>query len=290
MRSTLPSTSQPSRIVLSALLAGWAAGCGYEATIHSVGNGDDTDPSAPDAPDDTQPPIAVCQARPSPARPGDLVTLVGENSYDPDNIPLINYRWQLLVKPDTSDARLPVGQANLTGFEPDVVGAYTATLVVTNDRGTASQVCDTSFQMVPDDAIYVEMHTQYADDDMVLMLVRGQDWSDSWITQGNDNLCDAVDCSLDWGAPGDVTDDPIVLAEDNDGGPEVIAIEDPASGVYTVRVFDRPDARFLSDHEVEIVVYVQGQEAWRGTHTFTLEGGQQAYARIAWPQGAVTGM
>ena len=82
------------------------------------------DPNANDAP------VAVAEAMPLEASVGDKVTLDGSGSFDPEGQAL-TYSWTLET-PAGSAAAIADPAAELTSFEPDVVGEYVATLVVSD--------------------------------------------------------------------------------------------------------------------------------------------------------------
>lgn len=243
-------------------------------------NPDSDEPDAP-RPEDTVPPIATCGANPNPAAPGETVRLVGENSYDPDGIPLINYRWRLEKAPDGSATELPPGQANILGVIPDLVGEYVASLIVTNDRGRQSDICTTTLRVAPEDDLYIELIPSLEDDDLKLVLVRGDD-------PNGDDSCSQDDCSADWGANGADDADPELVFDDVNGGPEAIGVMAPAAGVYSVRVDDDLSGVLISEHEVEVVVHVKGQAKWRDTISIRGDRSSTKLVRIAWPSGNVT--
>ncbi len=64
------------------------------------------------------------------AAPGDVVSLDGSGSLDPDGDEII-YRWEL-SKPEGSSATLTSSNFVQTTFQPDLPGDYTATLIVSD--------------------------------------------------------------------------------------------------------------------------------------------------------------
>jgi len=69
---------------------------------------------------------------------GTLVTLDGNNSYDPDvNYPL-NYAWEILSKPESSAAELKDPASLNPTFIADLIGDYTIRLIVTDSLGLSS--------------------------------------------------------------------------------------------------------------------------------------------------------
>ena len=107
----------PRRLFPLVLLA-----CGQEVTL--TGTDGDSDPLATDddvRPDDVNPPIAVCGSPKVTAEPGQVVDLVGENSYDPDGNQVVSWWWEVVRQPDAASLRLSNGPANLT-FTPLYAG------------------------------------------------------------------------------------------------------------------------------------------------------------------------
>jgi len=64
------------------------------------------------------------------------ITLSGIGSYDPDGT-IVSYTWTL-KKPAGSAALLAGGSTASPSFTPDMAGSYTATLIVTDNKGLAS--------------------------------------------------------------------------------------------------------------------------------------------------------
>ena len=67
---------------------------------------------------------------------GGTASLDGSGSYDQDGF-VASYRWSVLAAPEGSSAEAPAAGES-TSFVPDVVGAYTLTLVVVDDDGNES--------------------------------------------------------------------------------------------------------------------------------------------------------
>lgn len=267
-----------------------AMACVQETTLTSGGTDRDTDTTPglrPDLPD-TEPPKAVCTVTPRDPVPGEAVDFKGDQSFDPDGLSILSWRWQLVASPDGSVASLPSGTANRAGFVPDVAGTYAATLTVTNERGNPSTPCAASFDAVPEEGLYIELIPELEGDDLALMLANSEVWPPL-------NFCSQAGCSLDWGMSGDGDDNPELYTDDASGGPETMGILEPAAGIYTVAVTD-PLKAFgqpgfvLGDHEVTVVIWIDGRVKWRGTKTFEDEGRTLPFAKITWPAKNVTGL
>lgn len=286
-----PRSAAPIAILL-------LSACVSEAILTNIDRdeNDDND-SRPDF--DTEanvtPPVAVCAARPNPATAGEPVDFIGENSYDPDDSTLISHVWQLAIRPDGSRARLPTGAANVIAFEPDVLGDYVATLVVTDEAGQSSNACAANLSVEPTQALLVELVTVFESDDLELAVSRSgtlpfpAGYTPNCSMPVDPDVCSGRACTdLDWGQTGNGADDPEVLADDVSGGAEVIAIEQPIDGVYTIGVFDRAQSAFLSDHEPTVRVWVNGSVVWSGKKKLAKECAGARFVQVAFPSGQVT--
>lgn len=266
--------------LIGAIALGLAA-CGSETILR--GNDRDTDglPSGDDVrPDDLVPPIAVCAISKDPTQPGEPVSLIGENSYDPDGNLIVNYHWSLVKKPAGSEARLVSGTANIDAFTPDLVGDYAVTLTVTNDFGNPSDPCSREFRAEPAQDLYIELTSEHPTDNIALRVARSSDPED---------FCSQDGCSQDWGSSG-ASDDPQFLSDDVTDGADVIAIGSPATGKYTITAYDDLTGKGLADNAVTVVIYVKGVEKWRGTHTMLKEFSSADFAEISFPAGSVTAL
>lgn len=265
-------------IVLSSL-ALLSAGCTevvFSTPPSRTGTPDD------ERPEDLEPPVAVCQASADPVAPMQPFDLLGEESYDPDGVPLINWRWSLIAKPTGSAAELPAGLANREGFLADVVGTYAATLLVTNDRGNQSEICAVSVEAEPVHSLWVELIWQYSGDDLDLHVSRNGSYAPA-------DDCFQGACDLDWGVPGVDLDDPQLLRTEVEGtGPELFGLMEPREDVYDVFLFDRPSSSLRSNNIAILTVYIDGAKVWTGTRTVYKESSTVPFVRIAWPGGAIT--
>lgn len=233
--------------------------------------------------------VAVCSALPDTIIAVDETsTWSGSGSYDTRGLEIVDYAWELVAVPAGSAATMPSGGADRNGFVADVVGTYTAALVVTNVLGETSPPCTASLTAVPDAALWIEMYWTTAGDDMDLHLLKPRGALET------DGDCYYANCTtsapgLDWGTSGDPTDDPILALDDIAGtGPENINIEAPASGDYTIYVHDYPGSVYNGSTEVTVNVYIGGLLEWSDTRSVTDEGSYEAFASINWPAGVVT--
>ncbi len=259
------------------------AGCGNEVRLGGTrtGSGLDTDPLRPA---DTTPPVAECEASPAIITPGTAADFLAEASYDPDGIPIIDHRWELLTAPTGSKARLPAGEVNRAGFLPDLAGTYVARLIVTNDRGSTSAHCDATLSVRPDEALWVEAIPKW-DDDVQVVVARGSTINADFDTA---DICVAGSCNVDWGDTNNAVDDPRVLSDDLLDGVEVVAIEAPASGPYLIGVSDGPGEVLLGANEVVVRVFAFGDLA--SEISVDLTGERETPTplfRIKFPEGSV---
>jgi len=76
-----------------------------------------------------QPPVAEAGGN-QYAETGELVQLDGSGSYDPDNDPIVGWRWQFDAKPPGSAAALSDSSLVNPTFVPDLAGGYLLSLIV----------------------------------------------------------------------------------------------------------------------------------------------------------------
>ncbi len=223
-------------------------------------------------------PVAICATNPG------VVTaitqsfdLLGFASYDPGGSPL-TARWRWVSRPTGSTTGMPGGTRLDRGpITPDVVGDYTAELVVTNQSGLESEPCVTTVRAEPDADLWVELSWQHPNDDMDLHFLRGTD------TLNSSNDCYYQTCvggGPRWGA-GTRRDDPYLDLDDIPAtGPENANIEQPVPGIYRVVIHDYPGRRRTAANDVTVRIFVEGVLAFEETRTITGEDSYTAFARI----------
>jgi PKD repeat protein len=224
-------------------------------------------------------PVAVCSASPPVvAAIHETFRLLGSSSYDPSGRPITGATWTLTGRPPGSALVLPAGSGPDTApLSADVVGTYTAELVVTNDLGVASAPCEATVTAEADSALWVELSWQHAED-IDLHLVRG-----TGDTFSSDD-CYFANCrsGLAWGGPR-VLDDPILDLDDISGtGPENINIPEPVADTYTVVVhdYDWGSANFGGANTATIKVYVDGILYLLDSRVLVGEDAEEAVAEI----------
>lgn len=237
------------------------------------------------APEDR--PVAVCSVSADEVNPiFEQVSFFGNESWDPNGHEIIDYHWQLVEKPSGSAARIPDGQANRSGFFPDMVGEYVAELVVTNDQCVMSPPCRVTVKAVPAEDLWVEMHWQHSGDDMDLHLLEGNAAPES---EGDCYYGNCVGGGLDWGRPNDWRDDPALDLDDIPGtGPENINIYAPAAGSYTVVVHDYPGSTYNDINQVTVRIHLAGELVFEDTRAIAGEDRYEYFAIIDWPSMEVT--
>lgn len=241
-------------------------------------------------------PIAVCNVSPNPVQPPfESASWDGSNSYDPAGLPLASYNWSLIDQPEGSGVSMVGGTASVVNnFIPDLAGDYTGRLVVTNQAGLTDS-CEVVLNAIPAQNLWVEMFWQFPDEDMDLHLIApGENWQQAKTT---DRDCYYANCtpngwaSLDWGQPGNTTDDPSLDIDDIPGtGPENINIYNPETvGTYTVVVHDYTGSTsdVYGANEVTVNIYLNGALAWTDTRVISGEGSYTPFAKIDWAAGVV---
>jgi hypothetical protein len=232
-------------------------------------------------------PVAVCSVSPGEAFAlYDTVTWIGRDSYDPSGLDIADYEWGLITRPTGSSVSMPSGTADRTPFVADVIGTYTAQLVVTNSEGTSSEPCIATLEATPAQDLWIEMYWVHSGDDMDLHLVRSTDSPNS--NTGDCYFANCVGRGLDWGVQGDNSDDPSLDIDDIGGvGPENINIFSPSESTYEVYLHDYPGSVYSSANDTTINVYMLGDLVWSETRTITGEDSMTHYATIDWDDRTV---
>ncbi len=234
-------------------------------------------------------PVAVCWVDPDLVTGHDeLPTWVGSESYDPGGADIVAWSWTLIDQPDGSNAEIPGDEhdPDRSDFEWDLAGAYMGRLIVENEYGQVSEPCDTQLVAAPSDNLWIEMYWTEPQDDMDLHLLApdGSKWSSLDCHWQN-----CVDDDLDWGLPGEDTDDPSLDLDDIAGtGPENIRIEEPVSGEYTVLVHDYEASRYRDANTVTVNIYVGGVLVFSDTRDMEGEDEWESFAYVSFPEGTVT--
>lgn len=237
-------------------------------------------------------PIAVCEVSEASMLPiHDATNFLGSGSYDPNDLAIVDYDWQLVEVPPGSSATMPEGTADRANFVADQAGVYVAELVVTNSAGVSSTPCQASVEAIPAESLWVEMFWDQPGDDMDLHLIApgGSVGTTLDCYYGN---CKPTNTPLDWGVTGFADDNPTLDRDDTQNtGPENINILAPHNGVFTVAVRDFGIDSSIASTAVTVNIYVDGTQVWTDTRTITGDPTTPVeFAAIDWPSGVVTSL
>ena len=255
---------------------------------------DTADPIEPEPEPEPDPdaPVAVCSVSPDVVRPiTDSASFLGSESYDPAGLDL-EYDWKLVDRPVGSTANMPTGSgADRHGFAADLAGEYVAELIVTNSGGVASTPCEAVLTAEPVEALWVEMFWEHAGDDMDLHLLAPGGALETSTDCYFANCKTTWGGGLDWGVPGDSSDDPILDLDDiPNTGPENINIDVPEDATYTVIVHDYPGSVFTAGNPVTVNIYLDGSLQWTDTRVISGEDTYTTFATIDVATSTVTSM
>ena len=233
---------------------------------------------------ESQKPIAVCDSNRLHLAPlRESADLFGANSYDPNELDIIDYRWRLVQKPSGSGSSLLDENADLRSFTPDLAGEYVFELVVTNEECVQSNPCQLSLQATPQEELWIELSWSESGDDLDLHLLRdgGPFESDRDCYYGN---CVSEIGELDWGQRGFLDDNPKLDLDDIDGwGPQNINIQEPTSGEYTVVIHDYPGSEYYGDNTALLRVHLAGELVLEESIVIGGEDSKTEVAKVFWP-------
>ena len=196
-----------------------------EVQVRLIGNG-----GGPDF----ERPVAVIDC------PGDqelggpeYIRISGEQSFDPDGLEPLTYAWQVLSRPETSDAGAVLDPDDTPRVDllVDAVGTWEVQLVVSNSLETESEPVVCAFEVEPADDLRVELSWNGPSSDVDLHVLRGG--ADLFDTRDDCHFCNP---NPSWGASG-TGDDPRLDIDDRSGfGPENVNIDLPEAITYDVKV------------------------------------------------------
>lgn len=233
----------------------------------------------------TDTPFALCDADPTVVRPGDTATFLGGESWDPRGEPLAAYTWTLTDAPFGSAATLE-GTGTDRELIADAEGPYEATLVVTNSDGTDSAPCVATFEASLEDDLAITLTWTHAGDDMDLHLVRP---GGELHSNGDCYYANCTYGALDWGNSGDEADDPLMEFDDVSGtGPELITLEEPEDGAFTIYVEDYAGSVWNGDNDTTVTIQLGGVEVASRTLNVDDEGADVAFYTISYPDLTIT--
>jgi len=193
-----------------------------EVVITLVGNGGG----------DFEYPVAVIDA-PATSNPRETITLDGTGSYDPNGLEPLTYEWSLVDAPRGADVAIQDPTNLDTAYlQADLAGTYTVELRVTNSVGLVGAPARADIEVIPQEALHVELTWNTGAADMDLHLVRG-----GGVLFQNPDDCNYCNPTPDWGTVAVMVDNPDHVLDDLGGyGPEEIIIDEPVDDTYAVRV------------------------------------------------------
>ena len=263
-----------------------------------VATPDDPAPKPGDTaePQDSQPtgaPEAASSVSPTTVAPP-FETAVFDGSASGEGIS--EYRWTLVSQPAGSAVELPTSSGPTIDLTPDLAGSYQVELVVVDESGNESQPATTWLTSTPSEALWIEMYWDVSPDDMDLHLLAPGGTLESDLDCYYQNCITAGTGGLDWGVPGDDTDNPALDLDDIPGtGPENINIDQPQDGEFQVWVHDYHGSNgFSEDYEdpndVTVSVYIDSVLTWSGIKAVSGDDTDTAFCTITMPDGVVTGL
>jgi hypothetical protein len=155
----------------------------------------------------------------------------------------VSFAWELVRSPEGSSAEPPQPtDQQISTFVPDVVGAYTLRLTVSDGSGATSW-CDVDVTAISEDGLHVELSwnpPESMEDRSNANLHLLQEDAPYWfhyLLDCHSSNCTLFEPALDWDGAGP-DDDPRLDPIDSEGfGPEIINIQMPVTGsIYTVGI------------------------------------------------------
>ncbi len=222
-------------------------------------------------------PIAVCgDDETIVAAPGDVVTLDGTQSYDPDGHEPLTYEWRVDRRPLTSLTELSDPLSPTPSLELDVAGTWEVLLDVEDSLGAASiSPCRTTVRAVAAERLYIEMVWDHPVTDL-----------DLHVLAPGGEIFGPLDCW--WGNP-----DAFGCEHSGDDlagyGPEWVRLADPDPGTYRVIVrFAKTNGALEPATKATVRVYQYGVLEAEMRRTLLHAGTVWDVLSIDWPSGDVS--
>lgn len=243
--------------------------------------GEKDDPAPPEDTATTTPPTAIPVAIAGPGtavKRGTTVTLDGRDSYDPDGQEPLSYAWTVVSAPDGATTDLQGADTATPTFSGDVLGFYELSLTVTDADGLVSDnPAGTVIEVIPWSDLAVTLTWGEVDLDLDLHLIAP---GGAYYGEGD---CYYGVPTPDWGELGVEDDNPSLSTDaESTGEPELIQLQQPAEGIYTIYVhfFNDLDApvHFTTPH-LEIVA--EGQEI------VAMDGPRLTETGVVWVAGTL---
>ncbi|MDF1564551.1 MAG: choice-of-anchor D domain-containing protein [Deltaproteobacteria bacterium] len=230
-------------------------------------------------------PTPSCSGEELLGAPGDVITLDGSASSDPDGHEPVTYQWQVEQRPVNSNTDLSDTTGPTTSLELDVPGLWEVGLCVTDALGVPSlDCCRTKIRSVPAEKLYVELVWNHPQTDFDLHFL------ETGASVGSPGDCYWGNPNPDFGVAGDPADDPYLSRDDLAGfGPEIVTFPDPGPGTYAIVVdFVKDNGAANPSSDVTLRVYEYGIIAAEFTRTMVTDQVLWQVGEVAWPGGEVT--
>jgi hypothetical protein len=170
---------------------------------------------------------------------------------------VVSTSWSFFEKPQGTASILTPTTGNRTKFTPDTIGEYVVRFTAVDNDGESSY-CDINVTAKTRDHLNVTLIWDKGQNtDMDLHLLKPDVDSSKW---GTINDCFWAITNPNWGDPNSSLDDPRLDRDDTDGfGPEVIQMDSPMDGRYTVGV-DYFDDQGQGSSTATIKIICNGEE------------------------------
>lgn len=197
------------------------------------------------------------------------VGLDGRESYDPEGGPLDGFRWIIVERPAPSNAAVfhstddLVMRKRATGdLLVDAVGRYDLRLVARDERGLESLDRPESHVVIGPKDLEVRLVWDIGTD-LDLHLVRPNgvvgDYGNRQVGTSTGSDCSAFNREPNWNDPGSRLDDPRLDRDEVTGiGPEIISLDSPEAGAYTLY------AHYCDSRNVNVNAHVTAELYVRG--------------------------
>ncbi|GAB6097944.1 hypothetical protein JCM14469_41980 [Desulfatiferula olefinivorans] len=131
-------------------------------------------------------PVAIIRCNYYTTNISTQIQVDGSSSYDPDGDPIADYEWQL-SKPQGSGASLSGAGSSIT-FVPDIVGAYTINLVVSDGVGTSIKAQSTINATYTYDVSPITLPEQYLLGSASTGSSGPENWTNAWSFTVSENI------------------------------------------------------------------------------------------------------
>ena len=234
---------------------------------------------------DSDKPVAVCDSNRFQMAPlRDSADLFGNDSYDPNDLEIIDHRWKLTERPTGSSLSILDSNQSVRTFTPDLAGEYVFELVVTNEECVQSDPCQVAFDVIPQEDLWIELSWEHSGDDLDLHLLTdgGPFESEMDCYYGN---CVGDMSELDWGQRGILDDDPRLDPDEMNGaGPESIDKGKTAGRSGSVISNKYNGREYQMNNRALVKIHLAGELAFETSVVISGEDSKTAVANIKWPE------